>query len=320
MRCILGGSNDPFFNLAAEEYLLKQFSDGFYFQYVNNPCVVVGKHQNALAEIDLDYLEEEGILLARRISGGGAVYHDPGNMNYAFITNESPGDFIRFRKYTAPVISALQQLGIPAHLGNRNELLTGERKISGTASHVFKTRVLHHGTLLYDADLDRLSKCLYVDAGRYRDKAVKSVRSEVVNLREIMESPLPAQDFFRHVFESILSSGEDHELYELSAIDMDAIRVLAGEKFSTWEWIYGYSPKYEVERKVETGGKVLQTRVSVNKGRIGEVVLSGTLIADTSKITDALKGARHSKREVASILSRLDPDPELMDVCMKGLF
>lgn len=320
MKCILSSSNDPYFNLATEEYLLKYFSDPFYFQYVNIPSVVVGKHQNALAEIDLDYLEEQGILLARRISGGGAVYHDPGNMNYAFITNESPGDFIKFKKYTAPVIVALEQLGIPARMGKRNELLTGERKISGTASHVFKTRVLHHGTLLYDTDLGRLSKCLYVDTGKYIDKAVKSVRSEVVNLREIIRTPLPAADFFRHVFESVLQSGEDHEVYELSAHDLEEIQSMAREKFSTWEWIYGYSPKYEVERSVSMGGEVLQIRLFVNKGRIGEVVLSGMLIPDTSKIPAALKGARHSKQEVAPILAGLELDGEVMDALMKGLF
>lgn len=320
MKCILSISNDPFFNLAAEEYLLKQFSDSFYFQYVNTPSVVVGKHQNALAEIDIDYLEQQGIVLARRISGGGAVYHDQGNMNYAFITNESPGDFIKFKKYTAPVISALHQLGIPARMGKRNELLTGDKKISGTASHVFKTRVLHHGTLLYDADLERLSKCLYVDIGRYTDRAVKSVRSEVVNLREIIETPLATNDFFRHVFESILKSAEKHELHTFSAHDQEAIWSMARNKFSTWEWIYGYSPKYEVERTLAVRGQALHTRVFVHKGRIGEVVISGNLEIDPSKISDALKGARHRKQEVASILSGLDLDQDLFEVCLKGFF
>lgn len=320
MKCILSDSNDPFFNLAAEEYLLKAFSEPFYFQYVNTPSVVVGKHQNALAEIDLDYLEKQGILLARRISGGGAVYHDQGNMNYAFITNESPGDFIKFRKYTSPVISALEQLGIPARMGKRNELLTGDRKISGTASHVFKTRVLHHGTLLYDTDLERLSKCLYVDAGRYSDRAVKSVRSEVVNLREIIKTPLSSTEFFRHVFESILHSGEDHEGYAFSARDKEKIQAMEAEKFSSWEWIYGYSPKYGVERSVTVGGEVLHIQVSVNKGRITEVVLRGTFKDDLSGISDALQGARHSKQEVASILSGLGLDAELLEACMEGLF
>ncbi len=320
MRCILSDSNDPYFNLAAEEYLLKHFSDAFYFQYVNHPSVVVGKHQNALAEIDLDYLEKKKILLARRISGGGAVYHDPGNMNYAFITNESPGDFIKFKTYTAPVISALEQLGIPAQMGKRNELLSGKRKISGTASHVFKTRVLHHGTLLYDTDLEHLSKCLYLDAGRYRDKAVKSIRSEVVNLRELMQSPLPNEDFFRHVFDHILHTGDDHEVDTFTDNDLETIREMARRKFSTWEWVYGYSPKYEVERTVSVTGKVLHTRVFVNRGVIEEVRLSGTLHLDAARVVETLQGTRHRREVVSEKLSALDLDAAITGALIQCIF
>lgn len=320
MKCILSDSTDPFFNLAAEEYLLKHFSEDYYFQYVNKPSVVVGKHQNALAEIDTVYLEEQGILLARRISGGGAVYHDPGNLNYAFITNESPGDFIKFKKYTAPVIAALQELGLPAYMGKRNELLSGDRKISGTASHVFKSRVLHHGTLLYATDLERLSKCLYVEAGRYRDKAVKSVRSEVVNLRELLAEPLPNETFFRHVYDHILHSGEDHEAHAFTPGDLDAIEALAREKFSTWDWIYGYSPGFELERTIPVAGDVLHSRVYVHRGVIEEVTFSGTVQMDTFKVAAALKGARHNRQEVIRILSGLDLNAKIPDDIIQALF
>jgi lipoate-protein ligase A len=320
MKCILSDSADPFFNLAAEEYLLKHFSDDFYFQYVNKPTVVVGKHQNALAEIDTGYLEQEGILLARRISGGGAVYHDPGNMNYAFITNESPGDFIQFKKYTAPVIAALHELGIPAHMGKRNELLSGTRKISGTASHVYKSRVLHHGTLLYAADLGHLSKCLYVDEGRYHDKAVKSVRSEVVNLQELMDEPLPGTAFFRFIYDHILHDGADHEAHAFTPADLDAIDALAREKFSTWEWIYGYSPAFELERSVPLGGAILHSRVRVHRGVIDEVAFSRLDIFDTSKVAAVLKGARHNRQEVLNILSGLELDADIRGAVISALF
>lgn len=320
MKCILSDSTDPFFNLAAEEYLLKNFSENFYFQYVNMPSVVVGKHQNALAEIDINYLEQQGILLARRISGGGSVYHDPGNMNYAFITNESPGDFIQFKKYTAPVISALHSIGIQSHMGKRNELLSGTRKISGTASHVFKSRVLHHGTLLYSTDLDRLSKCLYVDAGRYRGKAVKSVRSEVVNLRELMEQPLSNEAFFRHVYEHILQEDGDREALSFTPADLEAIGALAREKFSTWEWIYGYSPGFELERTIPVAGELLHSHVYVHRGVIETVTFGGTVQMDTSKVAAALKGARHNRQEVMKILSGLDMDVAIADAMIPALF
>jgi len=320
VKCILSDNPDPYFNLAAEEYLLKHFSEDFYFQYVNRPSVVVGKHQNALAEVDTGYLEEQGILLARRISGGGAVYHDPGNLNFAFVTNESPGDFIKFKKYTAPVIAALQELELAACMGKRNELLSGDRKISGTASHVFKSRVLHHGTLLYATDLERLSKCLYVEAGRFRDKAVKSVRSEVVNLRELMAEPMSNEAFFRHVYEHILQSTQEHEAHVFTPGDLDAINTLAREKFSTWEWIYGYSPGFELERTIPLAGEVLQSRVYVHRGVIEEVIFGGTVQMDSSKVAAALKGARHSRQEVIKILSGLDLDAEITDAIIPALF
>ena len=187
MICIKSDSNDPYFNLAAEEYLLKERKEDIYFQYINAPSVVIGKHQNALSEINLDYMNKNEILLARRISGGGAVYHDDGNLNYSFLTSEEAGDLIQFKKYTAPVIEILRLLGVEARLGKRNEILTDGGKISGTASHVYKNRTLHHGTLLFNSDLEKLAKCLYVDSSRIKDKAVKSVRSEVVNISDLLK-------------------------------------------------------------------------------------------------------------------------------------
>jgi lipoate-protein ligase A len=218
------------------------------------------------------------------------------------------------------VISALEKLGISAHMGKRNELLSGKRKISGTASHVFKTRVLHHGTLLYDTDLGHLSKCLYVDSGRYRDKAVKSIRSEVVNLRELINDQLNNQDFFRHVFDHIRYSGEDFENYVFGNSDLEAIRELARKKFSTWEWNYGYSPKYEVERTVPVSGEVLHTKVFVNKGMIDEISFGGTMQLVTSEIEETLRGTRHRKKEVSEKLSELGLDPGISEAIVQGLF
>jgi len=318
MKCIRSHTDDPYFNLAAEEYLLKQFNIPFYFQYVNRPSVVVGKHQNAAAEIDDAFLAAHGIILARRISGGGAVYHDHGNMNYSFITNESPGDFIKFKKYTAPVIDALQKQGVEAHLGTRNEILAGDRKISGTASHVFKTRVLHHGTLLFNTDLGRLSKCLYVDSGRFTDKAVRSIRSEVVNVRELMPSPPEADVFFDQLFEAI-SNGTDGA-YVFSRDDIAAISELVKVKFSRWEWNYGYSPKYEIRRKLVTRGKTISSHVWVNKGRIERLVLDGSTGIDRSVIERLLVGARHEKQEVHNILLQHGMEPDLAAIILHGVF
>ena len=320
MKCIRSTSHDPYFNLAAEEYLLKQFQEEYYFQYVNDPSVGVGKHQNALAEIDLDFLEKEGIRLARRISGGGAVYHDPGNLNYAFITEESPGDFVKFSTYTAPIIAALRQAGIQAHLGKRNELLTGDKKISGTASHVFKTRVLHHGTLLFDADLQKLSRCLYVEEGRYRDKAVRSVRSEVVNLQTLLAEEMDDQAFYHHIFHHILESDPGNKRYDFTDQDLEAIKKLVNEKFSTWEWIYGYSPKYEIERDIRIQGVAMHVRITVSKGVMDEVAIFGTGKFDPAPFLEVLKGTRHNREIVSEKLRDLDWTPEQVSELVAALF
>jgi lipoate-protein ligase A len=317
MRCINSPTGDPFFNLAAEEFLLKNYTEEFYFQYVNDPAVVVGKHQNALAEIDVDYLQAHGIVLARRISGGGAVYHDHGNMNYSFITNESPGDFVKFRKYTQPVISALQELGVNAFLGKRNEILTGEGKVSGTASHVFKTRVLHHGTLLFDADLERLGRCLYVPLERYRDRAVKSVRSEVVNIRELLSSDMAPASFYEFIFKYMVASAERNVVGRFTEQELEEIGKLREEKFLGWEWNYGYSPKYTVERKVEG----LRISTTVERGIIVQTDVDGNgiMAVDPTVLSGILTGTRHDRFAVGQKLLE-HFDDELTGVILKLLF
>ncbi len=317
MRCIYSPTGDPFFNLAAEECLLKKSTETFYFQYVNDPAVVVGKHQNALAEIDVDYLQEHGIVLARRISGGGAVYHDRGNLNYAFITNESPGDFVKFRKYTLPVISALRELGVDASLGKRNEVLTGRGKISGTASHVFKTRVLHHGTLLFDADLERLERCLYVDMECYSDRAVKSIRSEVVNIRELLSADMEPDSFYDFIFRYMVASAERNVVGRFTEQELEEIGRLRDEKFFGWEWNYGYSPKYTVERQLEG----LQITTTVEKGIIVQIDVDGSGILEVglARLNGILAGTRHDRFAVGQKL-RDHFDNELARVILEMLF
>ncbi|MEX0988003.1 MAG: lipoate--protein ligase [Bacteroidales bacterium] len=317
MKCILSHTTDPYFNLAAEEYLLKNFNDSFYFQYVNEPSVVIGKHQNALAEIDTEFLKNHGIHLARRISGGGAVYHDHGNMNYSFITTEKPGDLVKFETYTAPVIAALDQFGVNAFLGKRNEILADKGKISGTASHVFKSRVLHHGTLLYDTDLEMLAGCLYTDPAPYKDKAVKSVRSEVVNLKELVRAHLETQDFFDFVFKFILNAQKDNNAHIFSGKDITEIESLCHEKFRTWAWNYGYSPRYTVERKVNG----IHFITSVEKGKIIHIEITGIGHPEIDHI--ALRaitlGLNHDKGSIGRELTKKF-DAATTGLILQGIF
>jgi lipoate-protein ligase A len=321
MRCIRSQNTNPYFNLAAEEYLLKNYSEDIYFQYVNTPSVIVGKHQNAIAEIDVEYLQENGILLARRISGGGAVYHDKGNVNYSFITNEVPGDFVKFKKYTAPVIEILRKLGLDASLGKRNEIRIGEEKISGTASHVFKSRVLHHGTLLFNADLQVLARCLYVNTDRFKDKAVKSVRSNVVNIEELLVTPMSNEEFYDHLFSSIMEIyNEPDEMY-LSREDNFAIETLMDEKFRFWEWNYGYSPKYIVDNILTIESVQISIATSVSKGLIENIEIKGNLLNfDVQQINSLLPGTKHHKQAVDEKLAAFITDPEKRRIILEGIF
>ncbi len=317
MRCIRSHTTDPYFNLAAEEYLLRNSADEYYFQYVNDASVIIGKHQNALAEIDLRYIEEQEILLARRISGGGAVYHDQGNLNYSFITNEKTGDYIRFGYYTAPVIALLNDLGVKAVLGSRNEVSTEEGKISGTASHVYKSRVLHHGTLLFNADLDRLAHCLYTDALQFRDKAVRSVRSKVVNISTLLKDKMDAPDFYDHVFNTMLRSDPGNTVYVFSEGDRRAIGKLREQKYTGWDWNYGYSPKYVVEKEVDG----IQFRTTVAKGIMEKVEISGMVGGDLDPAVPSLllTGRRHDKKMTESVLLETFSE-NLSAILLEGLF
>ena len=320
MICIRSYSNDPFFNLAAEEYLMKNSEETFYFQYINHDSVVVGKHQNALAEVDLSYLHDNEILLARRISGGGAVYHDRGNLNYSFLSNEKQGDFIQFRKYTAPIIEVLAELTIEAKLGERNEILVGDKKISGTASHVYKNRVLHHGTLLFDAQLERLARCLYVSQDRFDDKAVRSIRSEVINIRSLLEEPISMEEFSDYIFTAILNSNTGNTQEELDEKSVEEIEKLRTERFSTWDWNYGYSPKYQVKNTVDYFGSPVQFTTLVVKGMIARLEIEGDPGMDAHRLDHLLIGRKHDKPHIHKILKEDGIDFNILIRILQGIF
>ena len=165
-------STDPHFNLAAEEYLLKETDRDYAFFYINGPSIIIGKHQNAWAEINLPWTRKNNIPVVRRISGGGTVWHDEGNLNFSFVLTGEEGKLVNFREYAAPVLDFLVKLGIPAEFGKRNEIMVEGLKISGNAEHVFRKRVLHHGTLLFSSDLSQLKDALDTDPEEYQDKSI----------------------------------------------------------------------------------------------------------------------------------------------------
>jgi lipoate---protein ligase len=309
MLCIQLKTNDPFFCLAAEEYLLKNFQDDVFMLWQSYDTVVVGKHQNALAEINYPFVHNNGITVARRISGGGTVFHDAGNLNFACIQNVSSPAEISFRRFTLPIVEAVKKLGITAIPSGRNDLLVDGKKISGNAEHIFKNRVLHHGTLLFNSNLETLGQSIKVQPGKYHDKAVQSNRSMVTNILPYLKNSMTVDEFSSFLMADQLQKPA-HSVYELNDHDLRAIQNLAAEKFQTWDWNYGYSPKYLFKNEIVLEGWFLQTELNVEKGRIKNTLISGEFFSKSQVdfLEKGLTGERHFYEDIRQNLEEILPE------------
>ena len=223
MLCIVSKYYNPAFNLAAEEYLFKNFEEDIFFLYINSPAVVIGKHQNALAEINPEFIRENDVKVIRRLSGGGAVYHDEGNLNFSFHQTVADTSKISFKSFNEPIIDVLKQLNVNAEISKRNDIFVNEFKVSGHAEHVFRNRILSHGTLLFNANRENLSTALKNTSGTYKGKAIQSVRSKVANITEFLSSPLSINEFTQKIKQHILNLSRENKEYDLSLSDIDQI-------------------------------------------------------------------------------------------------
>lgn len=259
---------DPFCNLAAEEYLLRNGPDDMFMLWQNEPCVVIGKHQNAYAEINYHYCRDKKIPVIRRISGGGAVYHDFGNINFTFIRTVGKENAIDFSRFLKPMMDTFAKLGLEVTTGKRNDLYINGQKFSGNAEHVYRLKVLHHGTILFDTDLEALDMALSPSGKTYTDKAVKSVRSAVANLKPYLTGIETTQEFILQLVEAAKRSFQEFNLFELSNNDLQRIENLAEEKYSTWRWNYGYSPEYHFTAPFLVHGRNIDFNLTVRNGNI----------------------------------------------------
>jgi len=301
--CINQSNNDPYFNLATEEYFLKNFREDFFMLWRSRPSVVVGKHQNALAEINHKFVRSYKIPVARRLSGGGTVFHDPGNVNFTFIRNVANISEVNFKVFTIPVIEALKKLGVEAYTTGRNDLLIDGKKISGNAEHVHKNRVLHHGTLLFDSHLEALKGALKVDLSKFEDKAVQSNRSEVTNIADYLPNLISVEEFTDFLFGKISRNYTEFRVYELTPEDIEAIEKLSIEKYQTWDWIFGYSPRYRFTNSMNTANGAISVSLVVEKGYLAEASVSGDISTEISqKIAEVLVGCRHDYEVVKTLL------------------
>ena len=291
MLAINSTIHDPCFNLAAEDYLLHNSVEDYVILSVNDPCIVIGKHQVVYKEVNTLYTSKNNIPILRRISGGGTVFHDRGNLNFAFILQSRAGRQINFRLYTKPVIEFLKRLGINAVFEGKSDIRVDGLKISGNAEHVFRERVLHHGTLLFNTSLDDMRLCLTQDTGFFTTHAVNSNRTSVMNLSIRLPQFITIASFTENLMSYFLESLPEVKKYDLSESEWSAISQLADSKYRTWEWNYAYGPQYTLKRTVESEGIILNIKIHVKDGIIRELDMKGK--EEIRVACEKLTGCRH---------------------------
>ena len=311
MLCLDLLSEDPAFNLATEEYLLINSAEEYFILYIDSPSVIIGKHQAAHRETNTEYVTKNDIPVIRRISGGGTVYHDQGNLNFSFILNSSAGSQVNFRKYTLPVLEFLSSAGIVARLEGKSDLRVNGEKISGNAEHVFRERVLHHGTLLFNSDLEKLKSALRKDTSHYVTRAVTSNPAPVVNLADLLPS-LSEIHSFRTLMLDFLLKKKGNILSELRTEDFDQIEIIAKNRYRSWEWNYAYGPEYSLENKLEINGEQFKLKLSVKDGLITDCQIKSSREFLTAG--EKLKGCRHMPEDIREVLRQEEMQMQESDV------
>ncbi|MDR4945869.1 lipoate--protein ligase [Neobacillus cucumis] len=304
------GITDPRINLAIEEYALKNLdiNETYLLFYINEPSIIIGKNQNTIEEINTDYVEKNGIHVVRRLSGGGAVYHDLGNLNFSFITKDDGESFHNFRKFTEPVVDALQKLGVNAMLSGRNDLEVGGRKISGNAQFSTKGRMFSHGTLMLNSELENVVSALKVKKDKIESKGIKSVRSRVANISEFLIEQISIEEFRSLLLKNIFEGQDPIPEYVLTEKDWENIHLLSKERYQNWEWNYSKSPKFNLQHSHRFPVGSIDVRLEVNKGLIESCKIYGDFfgVGEVKDIEEKLTGIRYEKSEIEQALSDLE--------------
>ena len=320
MRAIFNGSTDPYFNLAAEEYLLYAADDDIFMLWRNAPSVIIGKNQNAWAEVDIGYVKENGIPVVRRLTGGGAVFHDLENVNFTFITKADDSSKLNFEKFTRPIIEALSSLGVEASLDGRNDVVAEGAKISGNAECVItndrgEKMMLHHGTLLFNADISKLTAALKADPEKMKSKGIKSVSSRVKNIRALdsYRGPDSVEEFMEKLF-SAVSHGD---VGALSDGETKGIEELRRTKYSLWEWNFGSSPEFERSRSARFPFGTVNVMTVCRRGALEKVKIYGDFFGteDIDALEKLLCGVKY---DLPSALEVLTENAELLARCISG--
>ena len=302
------GSTDPTYNLAFEEYVLTHRGEGEYLLlWQNDNTIVVGRNQNTAQEIDPAFVEQHHIRVVRRGTGGGAVYHDMGNLNYSFITDVGDAERLTMERFTRPIVAALQGLGLRAEASGRNDILVEGRKVSGTAQRLCGNRILHHGTLLFDSNPAMVSGALNVDPTKFQSKSAKSVKSRIGNIRQFLPQDMDLGTFWEYLKSALAADGSFRPA-ELTEAELKAVQELKETKYDTWEWTYGRSPRYNYTSKRRWPGGNLEVYAEIHEGKAEQIRFYGDFMAAASMdaVTAALTGCQFRSEAFGKVLDGFD--------------
>ena len=306
-----GNQIDPRINLAIEEFLLRhvQVKEPLLLFYINEPAVIIGRNQNSLEEIDPDFIKANNIHLVRRLSGGGTVYHDLGNLNYSFITPGQEG-LHKFERFTEPVIRGLRDLGVDSELRGRSDIFAGGKKISGNAQYASRGRMFSHGTLLFNTDIEFLVKAIKPRQVKIESKAVQSVRSFVANIHELQPKIKNIEELRQAILQGIFESGPIQS-YVLSEKDWSQIQRLSSERYRTWEWNVGRSPRFNIQKSERFPAGKVEIRIDVDKGLVRSVEIHGDFLGkgEVDGLRALLIGVRYDPNALAVALRSVEIEP-----------
>ena len=303
-------NHDPRINLALEEYIVRNFEpeQDYLLFYVNQPSIIIGKHQNTIEEINAQYVQDNNVIVVRRISGGGAVYHDFGNLNFSFLTRYDIKKVNNFIQFVQPIVDALKGLGVPASMTGRNDIVADGRKISGNAQFSTTKKMFSHGTLLFDANIESVVNALNVSGDKITSKGIQSVRSRVANIKEFLTAPLDLQGFKAALLASIFAGKAEIPTYKLSRQEWDAVHQLSKEKYQTWEWNYGRSPEFNIQKKHRFDFGQIDARIDVKDGYITDIKFFGDFLShgEPSEVEKTLLKVRYVQADITQALEKTD--------------